>query len=382
MKNLVRICTFCIALVLVGLINFTGTAMPGQALEKFDAKSGILIEANSGEVLIEHNSLDRMPIASVTKLTTLLLAFEAIQKGTLSLDKELIASEYASGMGGSQVFIEEGGAYKLENLLHAIIISSANDASVMLAEELCGSEQNFVELMNKRVKELGANNTNYANCTGLPHPNGYSCAHDVALVMREVVKYPLYFEISGIWMEDFTHPRGRVTNMANTNKLLRSFAGCDAGKTGSTGEAGYCMSATAKRQDMRLIAVVLGAENSKQRFDTCATMLNYGYDNFSSKCILSDAVIDTDFVIQKSKNLPNIKPASGYYALLKKGEDVDFLVNYEFYNLAAPQTAGTVVGKAIITKNQIVVQEIDLILQEDVEVMSLWDNVTKIIQNW
>ena len=352
--------------------------------EKVEAgKSRVLMEYQTGQILSEFNSKEHLPIASVTKLMTLLLAFEALDNGDLTLDKELIASENAAGMGGSQVFIDANSTYTVENLLHAVIISSANDASVMLAEEIAGSESDFVTLMNEKAKSLGALDTNYCNCTGLPSANAYSCANDVALIMKEVLKYPLYFEISKIWMEDFQHPSGRITEMANTNKLLKRYTGCDAGKTGSTNEAGFCMSATAKKNNMRLIAVVLGAESSQARFDTCTTMFDWGFANYSSTCILDkDKDLNVEFTKKKKKNVPIIRASDNYYTLNKKGEQVDVKVDYIFDNVSAPLNKGNIVGKAIISQDEIVLDEIDLVVANDIETFTYGDSIKEISKHW
>ncbi len=351
--------------------------------ESYEVRAEILLDYDTGQVLCESESQKHLPIASVTKLTTLLLAFEAIERGELQLGEMLTASKTAEGMGGSQVFIDSGAEYCVENLLHAIVISSANDASVMLAEALAGSEANFVEKMNLRAKELGCSNTNYGNCTGLPCANAYSCANDVALIMRQVLSHPLYYEISGIWMEDFSHPSGRVTQMANTNKLLRSYAGCDAGKTGSTSEAGFCLSATAQRGDMRLIAVVLGADSSKARFGECSALFDYGFDNFKTQCILSaDEDISVVLEIQNAKNEPSVRAEKSYKIITKRGEEKALDVHFVLDSLTAPQKSGKIVGKAIITDSGVVVAEINLILTNDVNAKSILDNVRTITQNW
>ena len=381
-KNLI-ICLIVVSVILISsLLNFNFVYAASN--DKVEAgKSRVLMDYQTGQILSEFNSKEHLPIASVTKLMTLLLTFEAIENGKISLDDEIVASENAAGMGGSQVFIDANATYKVENLLHAIIISSANDASVMLAEEIAGSEEDFVVLMNEKAKSLGANDTNYCNCTGLPSANAYSCANDVALIMKQVLKYPLYFEISKIWMEDFQHPSGRITQMANTNKLLKRYTGCDAGKTGSTNEAGFCMSATAKKNNMRLVAVVLGAESSQARFDTCMTMFDWGFANYSTNCILDkDKDLTTEFSINKAKNEPVIRAKESYYTLNKKGEQTDVSVNYVFDNLSAPLNKGDVVGKVIISQNEIVLAEIDIILANDVEAITYGDSLKDIFKHW
>ncbi len=373
------------ALVLcIGLANFSGM-FTGNILAQTSpkVKAKILLDYNTGKVLEEENSTLNLPIASVTKLMTLLLTFEAIERGELSLTDNLVASEIAAGMGGSQVFIDANSEYSVLNLIKAVVISSANDASVVLAEKIAGTEEAFVEKMNQRMANLGGKNTNYANCTGLPNPHGFSCAFDVALVLKEVLKYPLYFEVSKIWMEDFLHPSGRVTQIANTNKLLRSFPGCDAGKTGSTGEAGFCFATSAKRGDMRLISVVLGAENSKERFKTSADLLNYGFNNFESKVVLStDNLENLSLSIKNAKTIPEIAPINNFSVILAKGEIKNFETNFVFENLKAPLSAGSIVGKAIITDSGIVVAEIDLVLKNDIEGQSLLDKFKTILEKW
>lgn len=386
MKELTKFLTFSmLALVVFGALLFCVpiARIAGADNEKDIAKASVLVDYETGQILSEANSKTHLPIASVTKLTTLLLAFEAIDRGELTLDQTLVASENSASMGGSQVFIDAGAEYSVRNLLHAIVISSANDASVMIAEALAGSEQNFVDMMNARVAKLGGKNTNYGNATGLPCATAYSCANDVALVMREVLSHPLYFEISGIWMEDFEHPSGRVTQMANTNKLLRTYTGCDAGKTGSTSEAGFCLSASAKRGDMRLIAVVLGADSSKARFNKCAELFDYGFNNYVTQCVLSaDGNLDLPLNIHNAKTTPQIKAESGYHIVTKRGEEKSLAVEYMLDELSAPMTAGDVVGKAIITDDGVVVTEINLILVNDVEAKSVWDNFRSITQKW
>lgn len=358
--------------------------MPVSADETNSAcKARLLMDYGTGRIIVDENSTKHLPIASVTKLTTLLLAFEAIDNGTLALDEKLTASKNAASMGGSQVFIDANSEYSVENLLHAIIISSANDASIVIAEEIGGSEAGFVNLMNEKVKSLGANDTNYTNCTGLPSANAYSCARDVALVMREVLNHDLYFKISKIWMEDFEHPSGRVTQMANTNKLLRSYTGCDAGKTGSTNEAGFCMSASALKGEMRLIAVVLGAESSKARFGACSDLFDWGFANYSStKLIDATQILSNVPEFSKAKTLPQLVAKEDYYALVGKNEKPNIVVNYEFTKTFAPLEKGEVVGKIILTENDKVIKEIDIISLDSVEAKGYKDNIDDIIGNW
>lgn len=386
MKILTKKLVLLGAVLVVFALSFFGMACHSPAFAReseADARAKVLMDFGTGQVLFEENSHQKMPIASVTKLMTLLLSFEAIDSGQLALDEVLTASKNAAGMGGSQVFIEEGGTYSVQSLLHAIIISSANDASVMIAERLSGTEQNFVTKMNTKIQALGGKNTNYGNATGLPCVTAYSCAYDVALVMRQVLKFPLYFEICNIWMENFEHPDGRVTQMANTNKLLRTYSGCDAGKTGSTGEAGFCLSASAKRGDMRLISVVLGASDSRARFAQSTALLDYGFDNFVSKNVLSnDCNLDISLEVRNAKNLPQVRAEENFDVVFERGKERNFEISYQLDSLAAPQKAGTVVGQVIITDDGVVQREINLVLTADIEAKSLWDNVRSITSQW
>ena len=250
-------------------------------------KSTFLMDIASGQILKEENADEQMPVASIVKLMTILLTLEQIEQEKISLDDNVVVSENAAGMGGSQVFIENGGNYKLEDLLKSVIVASANDASVAIAEYIAGSEDNFVRLMNQKAKELNLQNTNYCNCTGLPAVGQFSSARDVAIVLKNVLAYPQYYEYSTIWIDKLIHSNNRITELVNTNKLIRYYKGCDGGKTGSTNEAGYCLAATAKRGDMRLIGVVLGAENAKARFASTSDLLNYGFNNFINNKMLS-----------------------------------------------------------------------------------------------
>ena len=252
-------------------------------------KSSVLMEYNTGKILVDNNSQEKLPIASVTKLMTILLTLEEIDAGRINLEDKIIVSENASGMGGSQIFLDANQEYEISELLKSVIVASANDSSVALAEHIAGSEQNFVKIMNEKATSLNLKNTNYSNCTGLPSNDGYSSAQDQAIVLKQVLSHDLYHEYSSIWMEDFTHPSGRKTQMTNTNKLSRFYSGCIGGKTGSTNQAKYCLAVGAERNNTKFIAVVLGAENSKERFNLASNLLNYGFENYESETIFSNA---------------------------------------------------------------------------------------------
>lgn len=387
MKKL--ICLFCVLCLMIipiysGGINLSSIyAEESESVAK-TAKSALLMDYNSNTIMYEKNAKTRLPIASMVKLMTILLTYEAIQNDALTLDTMISTSENASGMGGSQVFIDPYVEYKTEDLLKSVIMASANDASVALAEHIAGSESEFVNLMNKRAKELGMENTLYVNCTGLPAPEQYSCAYDCAIVLKEVTKFEHYHTISNVWMDKLVHPSGRETELVNTNKLVRYYKGCDSGKTGSTSEAGYCLSASAEKNNFRLIAVVIGAKSGQERFTEVSNLFNYGFANFENKDILDCKIpVIKNYEILKSKNkVADIYASESYYGLCKKGDNSEYEISYEIGKLKAPLKAGEKVGILTISKNGNVVKEIDLIVKNDIQQLSYFDGIKYIAENW
>jgi len=242
-------------------------------------KAAILIDAETGTVLFEKNATEHLSIASVTKIMTLLLTMEAIDGGIIKLEDKVTVSEYAASMGGSQAFMEPGEVLSVHEMLKAVAVASANDGAVALAEHIAGSESAFVDRMNKKAAELGMNDTLFMNPTGLDDDcEPYSCAGDVAKMSRELLKYPLILEYTTIWTDSI---RNGAFGLANTNKLIRFYTGANGLKTGSTAKAKFCVSAAAKRGDMQLIAVVLGGETSKSRFEDAKAMLNFGFASYA-----------------------------------------------------------------------------------------------------
>lgn len=304
----------------------------GQQTESADliqAPSGVLMEAQTGTVIYQKDSDTRRSPASITKIMTLILIFDALEKGNLKLDDIVTTSAYAKSMGGSQVFLEEGETQTVETLIKCIVIASGNDASVAMAEHICGSEQEFVRHMNERATELGMKNTHFEDCCGLTDSsNHYTTARDIAIMSRELItKYPKILEYSSIWMENITHvtKQGiKEFGLTNTNKLLRSYDGCVGLKTGSTSLAKYCLSAVAKRNKIILIAVVMAAPDYKVRFKDAASMLNYGF----SRCSL--------YIDEKMQPLPEVP--------VKKGKEKSIPLVYEkqFQYL---NTDGETIGK-------------------------------------
>lgn len=277
MGKLKRFLVFLLCMTL-----FPGNVLPVRATTEITAPSAILLEASTGQVIYEKNATERRSPASITKIMTLLLIFEALSEGKVSLQDEVVTSAHAKSMGGSQVFLEEGETQTLETMIKCIVIASGNDASVAVAEHIAGSEADFVEKMNAKATELGMVDTHFEDCCGLTDSDGhYTTAKDVAIMSRELtVKYPEVFTYTRIWMEDITHVtrRGSSTfTLSSTNKLLKWYQWTTGLKTGSTSKAKFCISATASKDGMDLIAVIMGAPDPKERFHDAEKLLNYGF---------------------------------------------------------------------------------------------------------
>lgn len=253
----------------------------GQAEIDISAPSAVLMEASTGTVIYEKDADTARPPASVTKVMTMLLIFDALEAGSIHLEDEVTTSEYAASMGGSQVFLEPGEIQTVDTMLKCIAVASANDACVAMAEYICGSEEEFVRKMNERAKGLGMDNTNFVNCNGLDAEGHVTSARDIALMSRELIaKYPQIHDYSMIWMENITHNTSKGTSefgLTNTNKLVRQYEYATGLKTGSTGEAKFCVSATGEKNGIEMIAVVMGAETSKERFADAVKLLNHGF---------------------------------------------------------------------------------------------------------
>lgn len=285
-----------------------------QNADLIQAPSGILMEAQTGTVIYQKDQDTRRSPASITKIMTLILIFDALEKGSLKMDDIVTTSAYAGSMGGSQVFLEEGETQTAETLIKCIVIASGNDASVAMAEHICGSEPEFVRHMNERAAGLGMKNTNFEDCCGLTESeNHYTTAEDIAVMSRELItKYPRILEYSSVWMENITHVTRKGSSefgLTNTNKLIRSYEGCVGLKTGSTSIAKYCLSAVAERNGITLIAVVMAAPDYKVRFRDAASMLNYGF----SRCSL--------YIDEKMQELPEVP--------VKKGKEKTVPLTYQ-----------------------------------------------------
>ncbi len=347
-------------------------------------KSAYLCDFNSGECIYKQNETERLPIASVCKVMTLTLCFDAIQSGKLSLEDKITVSDRAAGMGGSQVFLQTGLSYPLSELIKSIIVCSANDSCVAVSESISGSEESFVALMNKRAEELGCNDTLFANCTGLPKEPQYSCAKDVAVMFTNLIKNEEYFKYSKIWLEDFNHPDDRTTSITNTNKLIRKYSACDGGKTGFTNQAGFCLASTAVKDSMRLVSVVLGADSSDNRFKSAISMFDYGFANYKNRVVLDkDVNLNDKLTVECSrKNSICVRPARSSYVFSAIDSTPDITRNVIAYDIKAPIKKGDVVGKIEVYKDGILCDTVDLVAAEDADRATYGDFFKQVARGW
>lgn len=332
--------------------------------------AAILVDEDSGTVLYEKNADARRPIASITKVMTLLLTFEALEAGKISLDDFVPVSEHAYHMGGSQIWLEPGEEMTLNDMLKAICISSANDAAVAVAEYIGGSEPAFAEMMNARAAELGMTNTNFVNACGLDEPEHLSTARDVAVMSREMLLHHTEVrDYCSIWMDTL---RGGATQLVNTNKLLKSYSGITGLKTGTTGKAGVCISASAERNGLRLIAVVLGAASGKERFQAASTLLDYGFSHFESAAAELPADAPLSLPVERgtaeSVALTYTAPER---CLMPKGESSTLQVALDLpQKLAAPIRAGETVGTVKISNGSVELASYPVTAAQDVDALS------------
>ncbi|MBE5756692.1 MAG: D-alanyl-D-alanine carboxypeptidase [Clostridiales bacterium] len=376
---------FSFSLSISAFIVSADTKKPEPRSFDVSAKSAYMIDFDSKTVIYSKNENERLPIASMCKIMTLLLCFEELDKGSFSLEDSIVISDTASKMGGSQVFLEANAEYKIGDLIKSIIIASANDSSVAMAEYISGSEELFTKKMNDKVKELGLNNTVYCNATGLPGAIQYSSAKDVAIIFSELLKHEEYFTFANIWMEDFCHPEGRVTGMTNTNKLIRFYEGCDSGKTGYTSEAGHCLTASAKRQNLRLISVVINEPDSKTRFKDVSNMFNYGFATYVNKLIVDNKTpLENKIEVNcAKKDKISIIPKESYYHFSKKDEKSSFdIIFTPIDNLKAPIKKGDKVGELSIYNSNVQITTIDVLANEDINAKNYFDVLKEITLNW
>ncbi len=385
MKKL--LCTLLAALTAATAIASWGNAaLTADAAEPVcGGKAVYLCDEGSGTEVYSRDAERQLPIASMCKIMTLVLSFEAVESGELGYDEPITVSENASGMGGSQVFLDTGLTYSARDLIKTVAVCSANDSCVALAERIAGSESGFVARMNSRAKELGAENTLFANCTGLPKDPQYSCAKDVALMLKELLRHEEYFALCRIRYEEFSHPDGRTTSITNTNKLLRKYAGCDGGKTGFTSEAGFCLAATAKRGETRLISVVIGADSSDARFNGVAALLDYGFEHYETRVVL-EAGRELDMRAQvrgAKKKEVSVVAESPLSLFAKRGEETEYTLSYDLNEgLRAPIAKGDTVGSVTLYAEGVEIARTELLAGEDAPRLRWWDALRETARNW
>ncbi len=381
------IALFIATCVLASVFPYVTKVAHAEDNRKFETvgKSAYLVDYASGTVMYARNENERLPIASMVKIMTANLVFEAIERGDLSLDDEVTVSQNSASMGGSQVFLDADSKHKVGDLLRTIIVASANDSCVALAEHVDGSVERFVARMNERAKELGMADTHFVNCTGLPAPGGYSSAKDASVMFRELIKHPVFFEYAKVWMEDYKHPSGRTTSISNTNKLVRFYNGCDGGKTGFTSEAKFCLTATAKREDMRVIAVIIGADSSQNRNAAVSQMFDYAFAGFENKVLQkAGEPIENDIEVLGGKQ-KSVKAGlkNDVVAFSEKNGKSNVELRYDLKkSVKAPVRAGDVIGKAYLIKDGIVIKEEEVVAYESVERKSLFDAIRDVARDW
>ncbi len=361
--------------------------MNNTSLTDLKAKGAILIDCNTGTILLEKNSHEKLPIASVTKVMSMLLIMEAIDSGVISYDSKVTVSEYSWGFGGSQVWLEPGEVFTVDEMLKAVAIHSANDATVALAETIAGSEEAFVAMMNQKAKELKMNDTNFLDCSGLTDVGHFSSAHDVAVMSRELLlKHPEITKYTSTWQSKFREnvPGKEPVSLDNTNKLVRHYKGTVGLKTGFTGAAGHCLSASAIRNGQQLISVVLGESDSNTRFAESRKLLDYGFANFETIMANSkDEPVQQVTVKKGIQPITNAVFKDDVKLLLKKGEmgKIERVTALQ-ENLTAPVKSGQKIGevKYIISGKE--VGKADLVASSDVQRATFLRIIYKLMQEW
>ncbi len=380
MKKIYRF-LFVLFVIVILCINTIANADDNLAQFDIKAKSAVLMEASTGKVLFEQNSHEKLPPASVTKVMTMLLIMEAIDSKRISYDDVVVTSEYAAGMGGSQVFLSTGEQMKVKEMLKAIAVASGNDASVAMAEHISGTEEAFVNAMNKRARELGMTNTNFINCNGLDADNHYTTAYDIALMSRELLKHHAIHEYLTIWIDAL---RNGEFGLANTNKLIRFYSGANGIKTGSTGKALYCLAGAAKRDGMQLIATIMAAPTSKERFYYASKLMDYGFANYT---IIGG--------VSKSEEMGEIDVIKGMDKKVKYVAEQDFSVLIEkinknsvqkevnlSQNILAPVEKGQKVGEIVFKADNKELGRVNLVTDKEIPKIVVGKVFKKLISRW
>jgi len=344
-----------------------------------NSRSAILMEASTGEILYQKNIHEKLSPASMTKIMTMLLIMEAIEAGKVSLDDTVVISPDAAGMGGSQIFLQIGTKMRVFELLKGIAVSSANDASVAMAEKIAGTESKFVELMNERARELGARNTNFKNSHGLDDADHYSTAYDLALISRELVKHEKVLEFTGIYEEYLNKPDGSSVWLVNTNRLVRFYDGMDGLKTGFTSIARYCLAATAKRNNLRLISVVMQVETPDKRSEDTIKLLNAGFNGYKINLILDkDAPLGKIKIENGKQEYAELQLMEALTELQKVTDDIkEYTFNIRKNKVKAPVESGQRVATLELIHNNRVVRRVPLTIREEVAKANLFNLIAR-----
>lgn len=339
-----------------------------------NAESGILIEYSTGKILYSKKIDEKLAPASMTKIMTLLLIMEAVEEGKINLDDNISISTNASSMGGSQVFLDPNTEMKAEELIKSIAIASANDSAVAMAEAISGTTANFVSRMNSRAKKLGCKNTNFKNVHGLDEEGHYSTAYDMSLIARELLKHEQILKYTSTYEAYLNKPNGTSTWMVNTNKLIKYYTGLDGLKTGFTKTAGYCLTSTAKRNDMRLISVVMKEPSSQVRNSETISLLNYGFSNYKIKTILKkDQKLGTIEVQNGKKELADITILEDATNLESINDNKEYSFNIVTDKVKAPLKKGDKVGTLELTEQGTVIKRLNITVKENIPKANIWD---------
>ena len=351
------------------------------AAPEIKCKSALLMEQSTGKILFEQNSREKLPPASVTKVMTMLLTMEAIAAGTLKYDDIVIASERAKSMGGSTIYLDAGEQMSVGDLLKGIAVASGNDACVAIGEHIAGSESGFVEMMNKRAAELGMEDTTFHNTNGLPTDGHVTSARDIALMSRELLKHEDIFKYTTIWTDSL---RNGEFGLANTNKLIRFYSGANGLKTGSTDEAGFCISATAKRDDMQLIAVVMGSDTSGERFESAKSMLDFGFANYCIVNASDNVSLENRINVLKGESETiEVELENGFETLVEKSIKKDIKGEVKLLeSVTAPIEKGDKVGEVIFKIGDETLGKCNVVATENVKRKGLAAIYMQLLKEW
>ena len=348
------------------------------------AKSYVIVD-DSGKILIGKDAHKKREVASICKLMTTLITLEKIELGDLSLEDKFMVSEYASDVEGSQAFLDSGKEYLVKDLLKSVIVASANDSAIVLAEGIGGNEKSFVKLMNEKAIKLGMINTRYSNSTGLPALEQYSTAYDTAILLDKVSEFDIYKDFAKIWIDELEHSSGRKTELVNTNRLVKYYDYCSSGKTGFTDEAGYCLSSVANKGNLELTCVVLGCNSSANRFKESIELYNYAFANYrNEQVVFKDNQIENDVKVIGGKiDNVQLKPQEDFYLTTRVGNDVEYEIAYQLpKEIKASIQTGDVVGEMYVIVNGEIIKTINVVSVIDIEKQNFSDILDKILNNF